>query len=79
VLSNVLIALATRISEMRSSAVKLAKAWQHLNWLGGKNVAVDLNGQLCEGRCLSIDDDGTLVVATTEGARRFQSGSIRLT
>lgn len=46
------------------------------NALKGRQVSVDVAGQLVNGMCEGIDQDGCLLLMTTSGLRRIVAGSI---
>jgi len=77
ILIAVLTAFAVRVGQVQTGDSALPRAWQQLNMLHDKIVRVETNGCSIEGRCVTIESDGTLVVETGVGAQRLLSGSVR--
>jgi len=78
VLARVLIAIESRIAQLRTHGTQLKYDWQRLNLLVGQTVLVESNGRRMEGECLEIAQDGALVVDSVFGQQRFYSGTVRL-
>jgi BirA family biotin operon repressor/biotin-[acetyl-CoA-carboxylase] ligase len=78
VLTNVLIALAVRINQIRAGDLALVHAWQSLDLVRGKDVSIETDGRLVEGKSVEIAHDGALVVDTSSGRLRLYSGTLRL-
>jgi BirA family biotin operon repressor/biotin-[acetyl-CoA-carboxylase] ligase len=78
VLNRILIALATRIAQLRDHDAQLVKSWQQLDRLSGQRVLVNSNGQCIEGECREISPHGALVVDTVFGQLSLYSGSVRV-
>jgi BirA family transcriptional regulator, biotin operon repressor / biotin---[acetyl-CoA-carboxylase] ligase len=77
VLIDALRAIESRLAQLRNEDAELVQAWQELNALRGQRVIID-EPRRVEGECLEISDDGAVVVATSNGAERIHSGSVRL-
>lgn len=79
-LSGLLIQLLNKIQEscdqLVTSADTLVKEINERNALLRKLVAVDVAGELVEGVCQGIDEDGCLLLLTNFGQRRIVAGSI---
>lgn len=55
---------------------RLAAQWNHWSALRGCQVCVHTGQQHVEGRCIGIDDEGSLVLETQDGQRRLQTGTV---
>jgi BirA family biotin operon repressor/biotin-[acetyl-CoA-carboxylase] ligase len=76
VLAKVLNAISTRFAQLVSDRPKLVGAWQQLNLLAGQNVVVAADERRIHGRCVTLADDGALVVETARGIELFHGGSV---
>jgi len=79
-LTDVLIAVArgliVELASPGDAASALAARWSNHCYLTARTVQLEANGRRTVGVCRGIDDQGALVLATSEGERRFLSGTI---
>lgn len=54
----------------------LANVWRRRCLLTDRVVRIDVAGRIVAGRCRGIDDDGALLVATSEGMETLYSGVV---
>lgn len=55
------------------------KRWSDVDWLFGRDIAVETPSRLITGVAAGVDDDGALLVDTpTHGKQRITSGSVKL-
>jgi BirA family biotin operon repressor/biotin-[acetyl-CoA-carboxylase] ligase len=76
---RVLNAMGGRMDQLRRHDIELIHAWQQLNYLAGRRVAVQADHRNIEGICDEIAVDGALVLNTLADRQRLYSGSVRLT
>lgn len=50
--------------------------WQRHDWLLGREITVDIPDKQITGTAAGVDEDGALIVETSNGQRRVISGSI---
>lgn len=79
--------IATRVIESLMTMVSrfeiggfasIASDWNRLDWLKGRDIAVDSPGRRVVGRADGIDADGALRVRTDDDVARVTSGTIEL-
>ena len=70
ILIEMLMACASRITQLQIRDAEIVRAWQRLDLLSGTNVVVESDGRRLEGKCLEIAPDGALVVETASGSLR---------
>lgn len=58
--------------------VGFVETWAKYDWLGQREVIVDLSGQQVSGKAAGVDKDGALLVDTGNATTRVVSGSIIL-
>jgi BirA family biotin operon repressor/biotin-[acetyl-CoA-carboxylase] ligase len=78
VLASVLAAFATRVSELLRQDGEVFRAWKRLDFLAGRRVILERDGQKLEGTCTQIADDGALLMSTAIGQQRVYSGSVQV-
>jgi BirA family biotin operon repressor/biotin-[acetyl-CoA-carboxylase] ligase len=54
------------------------EVWRRHDWLQGKQIIAEMPDGRCSGMADGVDDDGALIVRTSEGQRRVLSGTIKL-
>jgi BirA family transcriptional regulator, biotin operon repressor / biotin---[acetyl-CoA-carboxylase] ligase len=77
VLLGILRMFESRLAQLASGDPQLPAAWQQLDLLAGKHVAVEASGARVEGQCAGIAEDGALLVDTPSGPERSYSGTVR--
>ncbi len=75
-LIRVLQQLASRLADVATGGLRLSTACAPWSALDGRSIVVQANRQRITGLCAGIDDDGALVVATSQGRRRIFSGTV---
>lgn len=76
VLIRVLSRLEVRLRSVRDCDPGLTQAWRRRCLLTNRDVKLRTAGQLIEGRCAGIDDDGALLIETANGLSRHLAGEI---
>jgi len=54
------------------------KRWREHTRMTGKNVTVRLGESVFEGVCEEISDDGSIVLSTREGTKKFTAGEVTI-
>ena len=79
-LTDVLLAILRRLATERDALNQLApeqaQRWQARSLLTQRRVRLRQGTTALEGRCLQVDAEGALVLATDTGKRRVMSGII---
>ncbi len=52
--------------------------WSPVDWLYGKHIVVDVDGEQIEGSAAGVDSEGALFVDTMSGTERVINGTIRV-
>jgi BirA family biotin operon repressor/biotin-[acetyl-CoA-carboxylase] ligase len=77
-LAAVIRAIGLQLRHLQARNPALPQAWKKLNSLARKRIVLEAGGRAVEGRCLTIADDGAIVLRTASGNQRFVSGSVRV-
>lgn len=56
----------------------IMKKWRDSSIMYGKRISVNLAGNVLEGICEEITDDGALVVRTDDGIKKFTAGEVTI-
>lgn len=78
---DLLFAILTNFSSTYESLQKrdfysVMKKWRDRSIMFGKEITVALAGETFQGICDDVTDDGTLVLRTDDGVKRFTSGDV---
>ena len=52
--------------------------WRDLDYLSGRQVELLMPGQVLQGRVRGVDDNGQLLLETSNGTEKFSSGELRV-
>lgn len=76
VLMQVLLRIERRLRSVRDGDTDLTNAWRDRCLLKCSFVRLRTGDRLVEGRCSGIDDDGALLIATSNGLTRHLAGVV---
>ncbi|MCE9548084.1 MAG: biotin--[acetyl-CoA-carboxylase] ligase, partial [Planctomycetia bacterium] len=76
VLSPLLARIETQLARLTAADPELPDSWRPFCLLHGRSVQLQDHHEITTGVCQGIDADGALLLATSEGTRRFLSGTI---
>jgi BirA family biotin operon repressor/biotin-[acetyl-CoA-carboxylase] ligase len=65
-----------RLAQVGPNTGDLLELWRSRSLLTGKHVRFDLGPRHMEGICEGIDDDGALLISTSQGFERCLSGTV---
>jgi BirA family biotin operon repressor/biotin-[acetyl-CoA-carboxylase] ligase len=68
--------ILARLDDLTCARQDLAASFRQYCLLTGHTVCVESGRLRLAGRCLGIDEEGSLLVQTSEGMRRVQSGTV---
>lgn len=79
-LSSILVRLNETYESLRSREFyRVMKKWRENSNLFGRNVTIRIAGKEIEGTFEDVTDDGSAVIRTPSGERRFTAGEITIT
>ncbi len=61
-----------------SGFAKFAEAWRNADWLLGQGVHIDSPASRVSGEAAGVNDDGELLIKTTEGIVPVSAGTVTL-
>jgi BirA family biotin operon repressor/biotin-[acetyl-CoA-carboxylase] ligase len=77
VLDSILQELQRRFYDLDQLGLSpILQAWQEKSLLTGRTVQLQFGQQIYTGRCLGIDEGGSLILLTEQGRQSFAAGSI---
>ena len=76
IVCQVINATEARMQQLAERDTKLVEAWRQKNWLRERTVTIETGNARFIGRCIGIDDDGALLVASDTGPQRIFSGTV---